>query len=229
LIGLRQVFRKNVEEHAARLKAVRWPIQREGLRRLAIMPKFKFKRGILKVMSPALEKLGYVFIGYYPVGQGPYGMGLGASDHLYCEKVLQEMGMKCWIGFQLSQHSLPPFSKREFTVDLSRMRDPDVTTDCVCEAVGTRLPQLLQFYFNVPVYLGSRGRWGEPPSEEEDQKSPVYLSSTQWWEFETQQEFEEQLANVLDNLLKYGIPWLEDPKSKMPPWGYFGPPPPGEE
>jgi hypothetical protein len=136
------------------------------------------------------------------------------------------MDVKCWIGFQLSQHALPPFSKREFTVDLSRGPYPD-DADTACESIGDRLPGLLQFHFNAPVHLDGYG-WLREPSREEG-KSPVYLSGRGWWQFETQREFEEQLANVLDNLLKYGIPWLEDPESKMPPWGYIGPPPPGEE
>jgi hypothetical protein len=197
------------------------------VRRKEAMPRIKFKRGILKVMSPALEKLGYAFIGYYPLGEGPFGAGLGASDHLYYEKFLQEMDVKCWIGFQLSQHSLPPFSKRAFIVDLSRGPYPD-DADAACELLGTRLPGLLQFHFNLPIYADGCGWLGEPPNEK-NQRDAVYLSGLGWWQFETQREFEEQLANVLDNLLKYGISWLEDPESKMPPWGYIGPPPPGEE
>jgi hypothetical protein len=191
------------------------------------MAKLKFKKGILKVMSPALEELGYVFIGYYPVGQGPGGYGLGATDYLFFEKYIAEMGAKCWIGFQLSQHSLPPLSKREFTVDLSRMSDSGIAADVVCEPLGTRFPQLLQFHFDVPVYLEGRGWWLEPP-DEETQKPRVDLSGLQWWQFETQAEFEEELAKVLDLLMTYGIPWLEDPKSRMPPWGFFGPKPAGE-
>ena len=191
------------------------------------MARLKFKRGIQKVLSPTLEKLGYKFIGYYPVGQGPaclHGAGLGASDHLYYEKSVRETGMICWIGIQLSQHALPPF-KREFTVDLSRRRDPEATSNVVYEGLGTRLPQLLKYHFNVPIYIEGYGWWGEPP-DKEDEKPFVYLSARHWWQFETQKEFEEQLANVLDLLLKYGIPWLEDPESRMPPWDFFGPRPP---
>jgi hypothetical protein len=190
------------------------------------VPKIKFKKGILKVMSPALEKLGYAFIGFYPVGQGPFGMAWGASDHLYYEKSLQEMGVKFWIGFQLSQHSLPPFNKREFTVDLRRVAPKNPIAEDAYTTIGTRFPELLQYHFGVPVHMDGYGWLVEPPDENDEQKHSVHLSGTKWWQFETQQELEGQLANVLDILLRYGIPWLEDPKSKAPPWGYFGPPPP---
>ena len=55
------------------------------------MSRFRFKRGILKALSPALGKLGYAFVGFYPPGKGLLPEGLGSADYLFYEKALPEL------------------------------------------------------------------------------------------------------------------------------------------
>ncbi len=113
------------------------------------MSQFEFKQGLLQVLSPALGRLGYVYVGYYRPGQGLRRQGLGAPHYLFYEKFLPELGMRCWIGIQLSKQARPPLSKREFTVFLSRGRDPAVKAEDVrWKQLGTRLPALLYSQFN---------------------------------------------------------------------------------
>ena len=177
------------------------------------MSKLKFKQGIIRVWSPALEAQGYVCVG--PKFPGS----------LFYRKTLAQIGMECSIGVQLSEHALPP-RKRQFTVLVSRGEDQTAGVAAGGKPLGSRLPELLHFHFNIPVYLEGHGWWGDPPSAEVGQPGPpLHLPISGWWQFDTQEEFEAQLANALDYLLRYAIPWLEDPQSELPPWGYMGPPP----
>jgi hypothetical protein len=44
-----------------------------------------------------------------------------------------------------------------------------------------------------------------------------------WWEAADAEQFEKRLLDALDLIERYGIPWLEDPQSRMSTEGYFGP------
>jgi len=44
----------------------------------------------------------------------------------------------------------------------------------------------------------------------------IYPYSDHWWTPAKEEEIEAQLADALDKLERYGIPWLEDPKSRIP-------------
>jgi hypothetical protein len=44
----------------------------------------------------------------------------------------------------------------------------------------------------------------------------IYSNIDHWWIPVREEEIETQFADALDKLEKYGIPWLKDPKSKIP-------------
>lgn len=116
------------------------------------------------------------------------------THFLFFEKLsLEEKGVKFFIGFQLGQHYIPP--RRSFTVELRRCKGSFFKPDRDYEKmIGWRLTSLIWNYYKLRLY-----------------PQPSY-----WWEFENDEELKVQLEDAVEKVIKYGIPWLEDPNAVPP-------------
>jgi hypothetical protein len=85
----------------------------------------------------------------------------------------------------------------EFTVNLLRVKAFDLqprTFGGYPGALGARLSHVLWYVYDLQLYPQS-----------------IY-----WWPAATSEELAASLNEVVDQLLEYGLPWLEDPHGKRP-------------
>jgi len=146
-----------------------------------------FKSIVAELVSPALSTLGYE-IDFSPPGYDDEGA-------IWFEKKLQE-GIYLVIDFQPRNIELNDFT--DFAVNLYR-NDPRY-----------------QVYKNKQILPGyllfdrlASWMWIE------DRHHPEWQSDY-WWHFLNEEELKGACSDVLNKLLKYGVPYLEDLNSISP-------------
>jgi hypothetical protein len=160
----------------------------------AMAKQIHFRQTLIKTVTPDLRTLGYERMDR----QESVGIGVFFfRKHLFDD-------VHGFVSFQLKQwHPPPPHiapTPRRFAVDLWRNRgmqpryghgsEEDYYGDWLYMPLG----QLLWVVLDIRAYS----------------------SQYHEWEFFTSEELGTQLQDAIEKLVRYGIPWLEDPGSENP-------------
>lgn len=148
----------------------------------------KFKEALLKFAAPRLGAAGY-----------EYDDALRDRDLMYGFRKHLGDDIHAIIFFERRQYEERPVGYG-FTVSLVRCKTTNPAQwyrgDYDYEGfLNWRLPAVLWFVYG----LGN-----------------IYSYNDHWWTPAREEEIEAQFADALDKLERYGIPWLEDPKSRIP-------------
>lgn len=149
---------------------------------------FDFKKALLDFVAPRLRAIGYEYDDALRDRELVYGFWKHLGDDIHA-----------LILFERQQYEERPVG-HGFTISLVRCKTTDLAQ---WHRSGYDYEGFLDW--RLPIVLSLVYGLGSAHSYDDH-----------WWIPAKEEEIEAQFADALDKLERYGIPWLEDPKSKIP-------------